>query len=264
MNQDQVKELLLRIEGPKTEFRVQFSGKTSPKVNGLYKPLSREILIHNKNFQNDNQLVYTAIHEYAHHLHSELRPHLPGARSHTNEYWNLFHGLLDKAESLGLYHNVFADDQDFSALTSRIRQLLPQNGELMLNLGALIIEAEQLCRQKGVRFEDYLDRVLNLPRLSATAAMKASAFQVPADLGWDAMKLVAGIRQPESRSAAIDAFRAGKSPDTVKAMLKKPAPGDDDPRTHLERERQRLERTIQTLQARLDQVENQMASLGDD
>ena len=63
MNQDQTKALLLGIEGCKTDFSVVFTGKKSSMVNGLYKPLTREILIHNKNFQNDGQLVYTAIHE---------------------------------------------------------------------------------------------------------------------------------------------------------------------------------------------------------
>ena len=87
MNQDQVKEKLLAIEDAPLEFSVIFSGKRSKKVNGLYKPDTREILIHNKNFQGgsggekaqgatataDNLLIYTAIHEYAHHLHACAR-----------------------------------------------------------------------------------------------------------------------------------------------------------------------------------------------
>lgn len=264
MNQDQVKALLLRVEEAKTEFTVVFSGKKSPKVNGLYKPLTREILIHNKNFETDNQLVYTAIHEYAHHLHCEARPHVPGSRSHTNEFWTIFHGLLDKAESLALYSNIFASDEAFTTLTGAIRQVLPQNGELMLKLGELIIQAEKLCRERCVRFEDYLDRVLNLPRTSAGAAMKACAFQVPADLGWDAMKLVAGIRKPELRSTAIEAFRAGKSPETVKSLVRAPNRLSDDPAEQLAKERTRISRTIQTLQQRLEEIENELNRIEND
>ncbi|MBU0936894.1 MAG: hypothetical protein KKI09_08895 [Spirochaetes bacterium] len=264
MNQDTVKQQLLRLQDAKTEFSVVFSGKKSAKVNGLYKPLTREILIHNKNFENDNQLMYTAIHEYAHHLHGEEQPHRPGARAHTNDFWNLFHGLLDKAEEMGLYQNIFAGDQAFAELSAKIKQLLPENGRLMLSFGELIIKAEALCRERCVRFEDYLDRVLNIPRTSAGAAMKASAFQVPAELGWDAMKLVAGIRKPETRSAAIDAFKAGKSPDTVKAMIKPIKVQDEDPQEQLEKERKRLERTIQTLQQRLEHIQEELARIGDD
>lgn len=260
MNQDQVKDCLLRLEEPATDFSVVFSGKKSAKVHGLYKPLTHEILLHNKNFQNEGQLLYTAIHEYAHHLHGERRPYRPGLRAHTNDFWSLFHGLLEKAEELGLYRNLFNEDPDFQELTAKIRQLLPQNGQLMLQFGELIVRAEALCRDKLVRFEDYLDRALGLPRASAGSAMKAYALQVPADLGWDAMKVVAGIRKPELRGEAIDAFRAGKSPDSVKAILK--APSETDPLDQLAKERQRLTRTIATMQERLADVEAELARLG--
>ena len=46
MNQTQVKELLLQLKEDVEEFSVIFSGKKSKKVDGLYKPDSREIIIH--------------------------------------------------------------------------------------------------------------------------------------------------------------------------------------------------------------------------
>ncbi|MGP1510875.1 MAG: hypothetical protein ACTTIU_10140, partial [Treponema lecithinolyticum] len=67
MNCEQVKNILLSIENTDLDFEMIFSGKESKKVNGLYKPETREIILHNKNFKTDNQLVYTAIHEYTHH-----------------------------------------------------------------------------------------------------------------------------------------------------------------------------------------------------
>ena len=74
MNQDQIKEMLLKIEDSELDFSVTFTGKESKKVNGLYKPDTHEILLHTKNFKTDNQLIYTAIHEYAHHLIAEQNP----------------------------------------------------------------------------------------------------------------------------------------------------------------------------------------------
>ncbi|MBN2874205.1 MAG: hypothetical protein JXM71_03845 [Spirochaetales bacterium] len=262
MNQDQIKELLLGLEACATDFSVVLTGKKSAMVNGLYKPQTREILIHNKNFENDGQLVYTAIHEYAHHLHNERGGLLPGARSHTNEFWSIFHDLLEKAETRGVYDNSFATDPAFVDLTRRIRDIMPENGRLMLEFGKLVMEAHELCRKRFVRFEDYLDRAIGVPRTSASAAMKAFGYQVPAVLGWDAMKLVSGIRQPEARAAAIDAFNAGKSPDAVKALVKANKPSDD-PKIRLAKERERLERTIHTLQERLTMVENELEKLDD-
>ena len=99
MNQDKVKEILLSLRDTSLEFSVTFTGKESKKVNGLYKPDTKEILIHNKNFKNDNQLVYTAIHEYAHHLECEKNGgKSSGGRCHTNSFWACFHSLLEEAE----------------------------------------------------------------------------------------------------------------------------------------------------------------------
>jgi len=263
MNQDQVKELLLSIESCKTEFSVVFTGKKSGMVNGLYKPLTREILIHNKNFENEGQLVYTAIHEYAHHLHCERGAFVPGARAHTNEFWAIFHDLLEIAEKKGAYENSFATDPEFVELTKKIRAVMPENGKLMLDLGRLIAEAEALCRKRFVRFEDYLDRAIGVPRTSAGAAMKSYALQVPADLGWDAMKVVSGIKNPQTRAAAIDAFKEGKSPESVKALVKSDRPSDD-PKQRLDKERERLERTIKNLQDRLTMVESELSRFEDD
>jgi len=94
MNQDQVKEKLLAIEDAALDFSVIFSGKKSKKVNGLYKPDTREIIIHNRNFPDANLLMYTAIHEYAHHLHACARGGHLSARAHTAEFWAYFTGFL--------------------------------------------------------------------------------------------------------------------------------------------------------------------------
>ena len=72
MNQDQVKEILLRLNEDVEEFFVIFSGKQSNKVNGLYHPDTREIILHNRNFENDQLLMYTAIHEFAHHVRNNF------------------------------------------------------------------------------------------------------------------------------------------------------------------------------------------------
>ena len=83
MNQEQVHALLLRIREPREEFTVVLTGKRSRRVNGLYKPETREILIHNRNFAGDTELVYTAIHEYAHHLQFTSGVPPASTRTHT-------------------------------------------------------------------------------------------------------------------------------------------------------------------------------------
>jgi len=265
MNQDQVKEKLLSIEDAPLEFSLVFSGKKSRKVNGLYKPDTREILIHNRNFAHedkaaaDNMLLYTAIHEYAHHLHSCSQGGRLPARAHSSEFWTIFHALLEKAEAKQIYRDVFADSPELAELTEAIRQkYLRENGSLVKEMGKCLLKAHDLCAAIGVRFEDYVDRVLRIPRNAANVAIKMHSYDLNPETGADNMRFLAGIRNADDRRAAEEALVKGKSPDTVRtAMLKKP--NEDDPVLQLEKEKARLERTIETLSKRLEEVKAALA-----
>ena len=264
MNQDQVKEKLLAIEDAPLDFSVIFSGKKSRKVNGLYKPDSREIILHNRNFEADaagqNLLLYTAIHEYAHHLHACSQGGKLSARAHNSEFWALFHALLEKAESKNIYRDVFAGSPELIALTETIRKkFLRENGSLVKEMGKHLLKAHDLCTALGVRFEDYVDRMLCIPRTAANMAIKMFNYDLNPLVGADNMRFLAGIRDDDNRTAAETALIQGKSPDTVKTALRqKPA---DDPAAQLEKEKTRLERTIETLSKRLEEVKKELQEI---
>ena len=260
MNQDQVKEILLQIEESELEFSVTFTGKASKKVNGLYKSDTHEILLHNKNFSVDNELLYTAIHEYTHHRLCELDGTRSG-RVHTQRFWSYFHRLLQKAEEKGLYKIAMEESPELLELTDTIRTtIMAEDGKLMKELGRLLSKARVLCKQAGVRYEDYIDRVLCLPRASAATIEKIHAFDVKPELGYEAMKVVANIANPDKRAAAEDLFLQKHSPAFVRDSVKN-KPQDEDPRRKLENEKRRIERTIVSLQARLSELEDTLAKL---
>lgn len=261
MNQDSVKKILLDLEEPKTEFSLIFSGKESSLVNGLYKPQSREIIIHNRNFDSEGQLLYTAIHEYAHHLHCERKGGLSSGRAHTNEFWLIFHELLVKAEAKGYYRNLFDEEPEFVELTAKIRgSCMAENGKIMLEFGGLMIQAQALCKKYKARFEDYVDRALGMPRTTANSAMRAAAYQVDPEVGWDGMRMAAGIRDPQVRGEALEALRGGSSPAAVKARFAPNKPPEETAE-RLAKEKERLERTIRNLRERLGEVEKALAEL---
>jgi hypothetical protein len=266
MNQDEVKEKLLAIEEPPLDFTLIFSGKKSKKANGLYKPESREIIIHNRNFRredekntvDDNLLLYTAIHEYAHHLHSCSRGGKLSVRSHTADFWAIFHGLLEKAEERGIYQNVFAGSPELAELTELIRKkYLAENGSLVRELGRLLLQAHELCGSVGGRFEDYIDRVLRIPRNAANMAVKMYQYNLNPQLGADNMRFLAGIRNDETRKNAESSLLEGKSPDTVRVEAGKKHTGEA-PAQKLEKEKLRLERTIESLTRRLEEVKKEL------
>jgi hypothetical protein len=260
MNQDQVKEQLLSIEDVSMDFILIFSGKKSKKVNGIYKPETREIVIHNRNFRNDtgetddNLLLYTAIHEYAHHIHACSRGGKLSVRAHTSEFWAIFHRLLEKAEALNIYRNVFQTSPELVQLTEFIREkYLKENGVIVKEFGLNLLKAHELCQAIGGRFEDYIDRILGIPRMAVKTAIKMHQYNLNPSLGADNMRYLAGISNEEKRNTAEQALLAGKSPDTVKAATVKKTP-QEAPRLMLEKEKARLERTIAALTKRLEEV----------
>ena len=270
MSPDQVKEQLLLIEDASLDFTVIFSGKRSNKVNGLYKSDTREIIIHNRNFTGesgakkennvsaDNLLIYTAIHEYAHHLHACARGGHLSSRAHTAEFWAILHSLLEKAEAKEIYKNVFSGSKELEKLTETIRKkYLTENGNLVKELGQLLLTAHELCSSIGGRYEDYIDRVLRIPRQAANLAVRMHQYNLNPETGADNMRFLAGISNEEKRQAAENSLLTGKSPDTVKIAVRQKGE-EPEPRRNLEKEKLRLERTIASLTKRLEEVEREL------
>ena len=269
MDNASIKDMLLDIQETSLDFTVLMTGKESKRVNGLYKPESREILLHNKNFKTDTELIYTAVHEYTHHLINEEQIAENGGkappytkRSHTNYFWAKFHSLLEVAEQKGYYKMDLSVSPALEELTKEIRtKYIEPNGHLMQELGKSLIKAHSLCQEANIRYEDYLDRILQLPRTTARTVTQVAPLPAEdAALGFDNMKIVASIKKPEERAKAQDALKQGKSPVSVIAMMKKKAK-EADPRSKLEKERERLTKTISELQQRLEYVEESLASL---
>jgi hypothetical protein len=258
MNNDQVKEQLLALDGDVPDFTVILSGKKSSKVDGLYYPDSKEIIIHNKNFTEDSQLMYTAIHEFAHHLQHARSPVPVSTRAHTNAFWNIFHKLLFLAEEKGVYSNIFKKDGRFTDLTKKIKaNYLAANGELMKELGGLLEQAYALCEEQNVSFDDYVDRELLLHRSAAKLLMKMSAMNINPKIGYENMKTVAAIKDDEARFRAEESFVSGMSSDMVKAELsRKNSP--DNAMTQLMEERDRIERSIDNLTKKLAKIERRI------
>jgi endonuclease V-like protein UPF0215 family len=84
------------------------------------------------------------------------------------------------------------------------------------------------------------------------------SYDLNPEVGADNMRFLAGIRDGDDRKAAETALIKGKSPDSVKTAIKK-KPAEEDPLLLLEKEKTRLERTIDALSKRLDEVNKKLA-----
>ena len=271
MDNQRIKEILLDIAPTELEFTVTQTGKESKRVNGLYAPDTHEILLHNKNFKTDNELIYTAVHEYTHHLVAEELMNTTGfanqpynAKVHNQTFWAKFNTLIKIAEEKGYYKLSIEESPELKELTEKIRHdYLEANGKLMQEFGKLLIRAHELCKEANIRYEDYLDRVLQLPRNAAKDITRVGAVEVNPAIGFDNMKVVACAKKKDDREAMVKNFEDGNSPAGVREMMKRKAQEtkNADPLQKLEREKNRLEKTIQALTQRLEYVEEAIANL---
>jgi len=264
MNQDQLKALLIRIEEPAVDFSLLFSGKESKKVNGLYHPENMEIIIHNRNMEREDELIYTGIHEYAHHLNA-IRNGQTG-RAHSRRFWAEFHRLLSRAEELGIYANPIQNDRDLMGLAETIRtKFMREEGERMLAFGRLLLEAHEICRSRRYSFDDFVDRELGLHRSTAKILIRSTSEEVPVDLGYENAKGLLRIKTPEERIEAAMRLRNGESPDMVyQAYAPKASERPVSELKELQSERRRVERSLEKLQHRLEEIDRRLAGLGEE
>jgi hypothetical protein len=261
MNQTQVKDKLLQLKGDVEEFSLIFSGKESKKVDGLYKPESREIIIHNRNTEDQNAIVYTAIHEFAHHIHVTTSISPVSRRAHTKQYWAILHKLLNKAEEINIYFNKFKTEPDFQNLTKEIKDnYILKNGEMMKDFGKLLMESYKLCQKYDMSFDDYVDRELGLGRTAAKQLISVYKEDINPLVGYENMKTLSRISSGENRIKAEEAFLDGSSPDSVKSRFI-PSSLPEDPVLRLQKEKERIERSIVNFNKRLVEIENSLSKM---
>lgn len=269
MDNEKIKQMLLDIAPSDLDFTVTQSGKESKRVNGLYKPDTHEIILHNKNFKSETELVYTAIHEYTHHLIAEEQialngsSYMPNAKVHTEAFWAKFHSLLKIAEEKNYYSIDIDSVPELKELTENIQKnYLEANGKLMQEFGKLLAKAHALCQKANIRYEDYIDRVLCLPRNSARDITRVGRVEdVNPSIGFDNMKMISTIKKSDERAKVQEQILSGESPATVRQLLKQKSHPQEDQKTKLEKEKNRLSKTIAQLQQRLDFVEETLAGL---
>jgi hypothetical protein len=261
MNQDTIKQLLLSLRPEVEEFAVILSGKKSKKVNGLYKPASREIIIHNKNMDTEDALIYTAIHEFAHHIQF-TQTHSPlSARYHTAQFYDIFHSLLFSAEKKGIYKNIFATLPEFQELTRKIKEdFLAVHGNLIQKLGQILKQALELCLKYKVSFDDYVDRILKIRHNNAHFFMKLAQLNINPAVGYENMKTLSYIKDEEERKQAEAGLRSDFSPDMIRARYVKKEESRD-PLSLLRGEKEHIEKSIANLTNRLRLVNERIQRL---
>lgn len=262
MDNEGIKQALLKLFPSKLDFSVTMTGKASSRVNGLYKPDTHEILLHNKNFKTENALMYTAIHEYTHHLVTEelAASGLPlKGKCHDTNFWSKMDGLVDEAVRQGVY--VRKRSSRLAKLTEEARALDREVAEMKRKLGEKLREIQSLSDEEGERFEDVLAHDLRIQPGTARKCVDASLASVPDKaLGQDELELAASAKG-EKAAAAAKELASGKSLRQAKAAMAANKPREEGAFERLKKEEARIEKTMAQLGQRLETVREALASM---
>lgn len=262
MNNEEIKAALAKLYYCKTDFTVIQTGKKSSKVNGLYKPATKEIILHNRNFTTDNQLMYTAIHELTHHILITEKG-VKTSKAHSGIFWATFYDLIDKAIELKLYARERSEET--AALIAEAAEIQKQIVEAQKQLGRIILKLHDSCKTNGERVEDVIEHDLQMTRNKAKELMRNTMSDSKDND--EIAKAVSLAKDPMIKHAAQTAADTGKTVEQVKAIAKQKAKATDDDLENpekLQREKRRLKKAIERLNDRLVQVEETLISMGVD
>jgi hypothetical protein len=202
--------------------------------------------------------MFTAIHELAHHV---VRMELGrmSVRSHSQLFWATFHDLLDKAEVMGIYRPEI--DAETQGIIDEAREISRQIAELQRRLGKVVLRAQEVCKKNGLRYEDMIERKAQISKAAIKTGVAAYGMGdrgVGADIQTEAAKQ----RNEDKREAIFTAAAQGKS--VVQAKLQRPgpsslrAPAREDEAASLIKEKLRLEKTIESLARRLEELNSRI------
>ena len=222
INQDRTKQILLQLQETDTDFSITFSGKRSSKVNGLYRWELHEVIIHNKNFKNDNQLIYTVIHEYSHHIMWCKYHDIGKVPGHTNEFWSIMYNLIDKAEAQGLYKKYPSDlaKEEMQTLVGKTKKIHEQIASLYRELGKTIQDIRKKTEEYDVRLEDIITRECQINVRTARMAEQASVYSITEPLSQDIQQLITSQKDSIKIHSIIEGAKQGKTIYQVKEHLK--------------------------------------------
>lgn len=260
MNNLEIKELLESLQSTNAEFEVILTGKANTKVNGLYKPLQHEIILFNKNFSNDQQLLYTAIHEYTHHLcweieeeHGEKHP----KNAHHHKFWNLFHSLLDIAVSKNQYQRIRSEKMN--TLIQQAKELDKEIMTLQKKLGEVLIQIQVQAKEDSSRYEDIVEHDIQLSKRTAKKAVEYSAIDAGISFGQDAGEELRKAKNFDHFNTILEEVKNGKTIHQIKHSFSKEK--EKNTEEELEKERGRIEKTITMLNQRLREIVTKIEEL---
>ncbi len=263
MNQDQVKEILLQIKSEVPDFQVIFSGKERRKVDGLYKPDTQEIIIHNKNFKESHSLIFTAVHEFAHHIlfHEEG---WNVSKSHNTHFWNTFYDLLDEAEKKGLWIDPLKKEEELLKKIKEVQDSLSGVTKKEKDVGRDFIKVVELALNCGVEVNHICRRYLRMKPATMKHYVMLFVTNISSDLSPDASLEVSRIKNLEKRELLQASLTEGRTISQAKESILGRVETEESERDQIAdmwQQIARLEKEVTKREHRIEELKAQIESI---
>lgn len=160
LSESELKALLLAVRESE-DFSLYYTGKKSRRVDAKYYFEKKEIMVNELNFDNNAELIYSSLHEYAHHIQNTES--FIKDTPHDLEFWKIFHKLLYTAEEKELYSNCC-----HSEFREPFKRLIAANEEFNkanLKFFEAIDEFRNILGKENFnQFIDCSERLIKIPR----------------------------------------------------------------------------------------------------
>lgn len=244
---DKVKEFLLSVQETEKDFTVVFTGKIHKKINGQYFFNDHTISINDRNFTHDSTLLYTAMHEYAHHIQFILRD----KSGHNREFWTIFHNLVDTAIEKKLYTPPPRNEAIIEK-EKEIKALLLERANIEKKIGSLSRELWEEVADAGGAIDYEIERELKEDmKLIKDVCLIAGI--APCGTEYNTEQSI--IIGKKGTDAAI-AIRDGKT--LVQAQTAGKQIEKEDPYERLKKEKAQVVKKIERLKDRKDAIDFRM------
>ena len=157
IDEQRIKDILLSIKSTEKDFFIVIKNKSNFHCNGNYNRSTNRITLYLLNHNSINRLIYTAIHEYAHHLMDKWV-------GHKTEFWEFFFELLEIAERKELYKCNINNNENLKKITTIIKHnnLVKNKKIFEKDLRSIFHIIYKLCEEIDIDFQYYTVKYLEM------------------------------------------------------------------------------------------------------
>ena len=184
-----------------TEYTIVFIEKGILALKSYYIPETKQIVVHDKEFKSDNEMIYAAFHELAHHIDYAEHRELSKRNAHGGRFYFILHDLINRAINAG----DFIPIEEF--YLENVRAINNQSVEQLREMGQALVQMVETCRSIHYPIEDVITRVLHMKEGEVDTLIRIFQQQIPDKVGGEFARRLGRIKNPQKLQECIETMQ---------------------------------------------------------